>query len=155
MAQSTDRSYVYSMDDPTLAKDFFISKSENLVEVSAILTHCRKYFTHINNSWASYDILKSLREKHSLREKVRKNSKNWTAIEHYKTFCTNLTKVLPLAKKRYFQDKIILNGNNHSKMWELIKHFFLRNTLTVYRKQTMLNQESFANELSIANALSN
>lgn len=102
--------------------DFSAKILETINSCSSVTVTYKRYSAP-RNPWITNNLLRSIRKKDNLHKKVKLRPFNVALKNRFKKYSETLSKVLKAAKRDYYQNQIMKNGNNNRKNWEIIKEF--------------------------------
>ena len=76
-------------------------------------------YKHDNNAWLTKGIKISCYNKRKLY-KLQRDNNDPTLSTYYKTYCKTLTKVIKLAKQKYYNSLISRSNNKNRTIWNII-----------------------------------
>ena len=76
-------------------------------------------YKHDNNAWLTKGIKISCYNKRKLYE-LQRDKNGPTLTTYYKTYCKTLTKVIKLAKQKYYNSLISCSSNKNKTIWNII-----------------------------------
>lgn len=150
---SVDWGPVYASKCPNSAYNLFADILKNGISLCTRLTHCSKY-TSPKNPWISKQLLKSIQKKTNLYKKLKKQPYNEKAWDRYTNYNNVLKQTLNTAKKTYYSNLILNNGNDTSKNWEVINSLLNRNKRSPVPQEININDTVITNEHTILSAFS-
>ena len=97
----------------------------------------------LNKPWITQALYKSIKEKNKIyRSFVKNGFENKVKFAYYKRYRNQLTHLLVLSKKEYYQSQFFIARNDSSKTWKLI------NTLLPGRTKATYNPPNLTHPLS-------
>ena len=79
-------------------------------------------YKHDNNAWLTKGIKISCYNKIKLYE-LQRDKNGPTLATYYKTYCKTLTKVIKLAKQKYYNSLISCSSNKNKTIWNIINPY--------------------------------
>lgn len=121
--QGTCWNSVFQESCPERAYSVFLSTITNYISECTDHVSFKHRFSSPRNPWITNALLQSIIKKNNLHKKVKLQPFNTALRTKFKNYSNILSGILKRAKRDYYERRIIQNGTNTRRNWELIKEF--------------------------------
>lgn len=145
---------VFREDCPEKAYSIFLSTITNYInDCTTHVTH-KHTFSSPRNPWITNALLRSIIKKNNLHKKVKLQPFNASLRARFKNYSNILSSVLKRAKREYYERRIIENGTNTRRNWELIKEFLNVRESDASIKKIIYKDKEYSTEADMSNVFS-
>ncbi|KAG5888731.1 hypothetical protein JTB14_023806 [Gonioctena quinquepunctata] len=118
------------------AYDTFINKFTDHLDRATKIRTINNNTTKKLKPWITTGLIKSIRHRDKLKNRLRKNYSTQLK-DDYKNYRNKLCKLIKYTKNSYYKQKLLENGNNYKKTWQIINE-----TTNTAPKNTITNKSS-------------
>lgn len=147
-----DWSDVTQNESAEQAYDSFSALIANCITQSTSHVPISWGFKERRNPWITNGLLHSISKKDKMHKKLKDQPFNTVLQIRYKKYSNTLGAILKRAKRDYFQTRILLNGTDTKRNWQLIKKFLNKTDSHARLTKISTASSTFTEPIDIANA---
>lgn len=153
MVQSIDWTVVISESCAEKAYQLFLTTVTQCINECTTVHITARHFSNPRKPWVTRALLRCILKKNQLHKRVTCEPFNSELKIRVKKYSNTLAAALKCAKREYFQKKILDNGNDTRRNWQVINEF-LNNKCREQITKIRTEAETYSHPTDIANAFS-
>lgn len=146
--EKTDFSMALNLENPNNSLRYIIEIiNREIKENTKLLLIKHKRYEGIKQPWMENSILKSLRKKNKMKNKLNRNPDNKILENKYKKYRNIFNSITKNLKRKHFDLLLQKNENNPKKTWEIINNLMDRKDGKLMNGPKVLRDENKRSEI--------